>query len=86
MLAGADLYLPKSVLSDWPGREAQEILTRCAEAARPAGCVTFSTPDWTCGRPHGSPSGRLVVECRPSRRPGAFGRPHGCWPSSVLDI
>ncbi len=32
--AGADLYLLKSVLSDWPDPEAIAILTRCAEAAR----------------------------------------------------
>ncbi len=31
---GADLYLLKSVLSDWPDPEARAILTRCAEAAR----------------------------------------------------
>jgi hypothetical protein len=37
--AGADLYLLKSVLFDWPDREAIAILTRCAEAARPAGRV-----------------------------------------------
>jgi 2,7-dihydroxy-5-methyl-1-naphthoate 7-O-methyltransferase len=37
--AGADLYLLKSVLSDWPDPEATAILRRCAEAARPAGCV-----------------------------------------------
>lgn len=37
--AGADLYLLKNVLSDWPDREAQAILARCAEAARPAGRV-----------------------------------------------
>ena len=37
--AGADLYLLKSVLSDWPDREAIAILRRCAEAARPAGRV-----------------------------------------------
>jgi len=37
--AGADVYLLKSVLSDWPDREAQIILGRCAEAARPAGRV-----------------------------------------------
>jgi SAM-dependent methyltransferase len=37
--AGADLYLLKSVLSDWPDREALTILRRCAEAARPAGRV-----------------------------------------------
>jgi len=35
--AGADLYLLKNVLSDWPDREAFAILKRCAEAARPAG-------------------------------------------------
>lgn len=37
--AGADVYLLKSVLSDWPDREAAAILKRCAEAARPAGRV-----------------------------------------------
>ena len=37
--AGADLYLLKSVLGDWPDREALAILRRCAEAARPAGRV-----------------------------------------------
>jgi SAM-dependent methyltransferase len=37
--AGHDLYLLKSVLHDWPDREAIEILTRCAEAARPDGRV-----------------------------------------------
>ena len=37
--AGADLYLLKSVLADWPDAEATAILRRCAEAARPAGRV-----------------------------------------------
>lgn len=37
--AGADLYLLKNVLSDWPDPEAQAILRRCAEAARPHGRV-----------------------------------------------
>jgi SAM-dependent methyltransferase len=37
--AGADLYLLKSVLSDWPDPEATAILRRCAEAARPSGRV-----------------------------------------------
>jgi len=37
--AGADLYLLKNVLGDWPDREAGELLTRCAEAARPNGRV-----------------------------------------------
>jgi SAM-dependent methyltransferase len=35
--AGADLYLLRGVLNDWPDREATAILRRCAEAARPAG-------------------------------------------------
>jgi len=34
---GRDLYLLKNVLADWPDREALALLTRCAEAARPAG-------------------------------------------------
>ena len=34
--AGADLYLLKNLLADWPDREALAILTRCAEAASPA--------------------------------------------------
>jgi hypothetical protein len=37
--AGADLYLLKNVLADWPDREATAILSRCAEAAHPAGRV-----------------------------------------------
>src|SRR5215470_7976430 len=36
---GADLYLLKSVLNDWPDRETTAILRRCAEAARPNGRV-----------------------------------------------
>jgi hypothetical protein len=37
--AGADLYLLKNVLADWPDREAMAILGRCAEAGRPSGRV-----------------------------------------------
>ncbi len=37
--AGADLYLLKSVLGDWPDREALAILKRCSEAARPNGRI-----------------------------------------------
>lgn len=37
--AGADLYLLKGVLNDWPDREAEAIVRRCAEAARPVGRV-----------------------------------------------
>ncbi len=101
--AGADLYLLKSVLSDWPDREAVAILRRCAEAARPAGRVVVLngvTPDASGapspallmmvlvgGRDRGmaefralahaaglevqaaerQPSGRFVIECRPTR-------------------
>lgn len=34
---GADLYLLKNVLADWPDPEAAALLQRCAEAARPSG-------------------------------------------------
>ena len=36
---GADLYLLRGVVNDWPDREATTILRRCAEAARPNGRV-----------------------------------------------
>jgi SAM-dependent methyltransferase len=39
--AGADLYLLKNVLGDWPDREAEALLRCCAEAARPAGRVVI---------------------------------------------
>lgn len=39
--SGADLYMLKSVLSDWPDAEAKIILGRCAEAARPAGRIVL---------------------------------------------
>lgn len=35
--AGADVYLLKAVLNDWPNEETVAILSRCAEAARPSG-------------------------------------------------
>jgi SAM-dependent methyltransferase len=37
--AGADLYLLRGVLNNWPDPEATAILRRCAEAARPSGRV-----------------------------------------------
>lgn len=37
--AGADLYLLRGILNDWPDPEAIAILSRCAEAARRAGRV-----------------------------------------------
>jgi SAM-dependent methyltransferase len=41
--AGADLYILKSVLGDWPDREATAILRRCSDAARPGGRVVIFT-------------------------------------------
>jgi 2,7-dihydroxy-5-methyl-1-naphthoate 7-O-methyltransferase len=46
--AGADIYLLKGILNDWPDEEATAILSRCAEAARPNGRVVILggvTPD-----------------------------------------
>jgi SAM-dependent methyltransferase len=46
--AGADIYLLKGILNDWPDAEATKILSRCAEAARPDGRVVVLggvTPD-----------------------------------------
>ena len=37
--AGADLYILRGILNDWPDREALAILRRCTEAARPSGRV-----------------------------------------------
>jgi len=37
--AGANIYLLRGILNDWPDREAIAILRRCAEAARPTGRV-----------------------------------------------
>jgi 2,7-dihydroxy-5-methyl-1-naphthoate 7-O-methyltransferase len=101
--AGADLYLLKNVLGDWPDSDALAILRRCAEAARPAGRLVVLggvSPDESRGpspellmmvlvggknrslaefrelartaglevRATGrQPSGRFVVECRPTR-------------------
>ncbi len=39
--AGADLYLLRKVLNDWPERETEAILRRCAEAASPDGRVVI---------------------------------------------
>ena len=39
--AGADLYLVRGVLNDWPDEAAVTILRRCAEAARPSGRVVI---------------------------------------------
>ncbi|MCJ8007806.1 methyltransferase [Lederbergia wuyishanensis] len=46
--AGADIYLLKKVIGNWPDKEKKEILRRCAEAARPSGRIVIMggvTPD-----------------------------------------
>ncbi|MBS4200813.1 hypothetical protein KHA93_14350 [Bacillus sp. FJAT-49732] len=46
--AGADIYLLKKVLGNWPDKDKKEILLRCAEAARPSGRIVIMggvTPD-----------------------------------------
>jgi hypothetical protein len=54
---GGDLYLLKSILSDWPDREAQMILRHCAEAARPSGRVVILNGV----EPDGNPSPELLM-------------------------
>lgn len=51
--AGADVYLLRKILNDWPDQETVAILRRCAEAARPSGTVVVlggvvpdGTPQW----------------------------------------
>jgi hypothetical protein len=47
---GADLYLLRGIINDWPDREATALLRRCAEAARPNGRVVILksvSPDGT---------------------------------------
>jgi SAM-dependent methyltransferase len=56
--AGADLYLVRKVINDWPDREAGAILRRCAEAARPRGRVVVLGSV----SPEGSAPGGLVIE------------------------
>jgi SAM-dependent methyltransferase len=101
--AGADLYLLKSVMADWPDREATAILSRCATAARPDGRIIVLNGVWpdpdqgdlmmmvlVGGKQRGvaefeelareaklevsaadwQPSGRFVVECRPTPTEG----------------
>jgi SAM-dependent methyltransferase len=55
--AGADLYLLRGVLNDWPDREVVAILSRCAEAARPAGRVVVLKGVGPAGAPR-----RLAIE------------------------
>lgn len=56
---GADLYLLRGVLNDWPQAETVTILTRCAEAAKPsAGRIVINGGV----RPDESSSDELSVE------------------------
>ncbi len=51
---GADVYLLKNVLDDWPDEDARRLLRRCAEAARPTGRVVAvggAVPDSANGAP-----------------------------------
>jgi SAM-dependent methyltransferase len=51
--AGADLYVLKSILNDWPDTEATAILGRCADAAAPDGRIVVIggvSPDDQPGR------------------------------------
>jgi hypothetical protein len=50
---GADLSLLKKILNDWPDRETKAILSRCAEAARPAGRVVALSAVVPDGAPRG---------------------------------
>lgn len=55
--AGADLYLLCKVINDWPDAEAIAILSRCADAARPAGRIVVMG-----GVSADARSGRLSIE------------------------
>jgi len=55
--AGADLYLLKNVLADWPDADATAILQRSAEAARPNGRVVALSGV----SPDGTPSPELLM-------------------------
>ena len=80
--AGADLYLLKNVLADWPDREATAILRRCAEAAHPAGRVVVLggvSPDEgrrsVAGAADDGAGGRESAEPGGVPRAGSRGRP-----------
>ena len=60
--AGADLYILRKVINDWPDREAQAVLSRCAEAARPAGRVVILR---SVGNSRGLPIEMVLAGGRP---------------------
>jgi hypothetical protein len=49
---GADLYLLRGVLNNWPDAEAQAILTRCAEAACPSSRLVVLKSVHPANQPH----------------------------------
>ena len=82
---GADLYLLKNVLDDWPDADARPLLQRCAEAARPYGRVIVlggvSPDDAGRGRvaraPDDGAGGWKVPQSGRLPRPRALGRARG---------
>jgi 2,7-dihydroxy-5-methyl-1-naphthoate 7-O-methyltransferase len=63
--AGADLYLLRGVVNDWGDREASAILSRCAEAARPAGRVVVLKSVDEDGAAGGLPISMVVAGGKP---------------------
>ena len=59
--SGADLYVLKNVLADWPDREARAILRRCAEASGPGGRVVVIGGVSTDENDHPSPELLMLV-------------------------
>ena len=59
--SGGDLYLLKKVLGNWGDRDAIAILRRCAEAARPEGCIVVLEGMVAPGRPQPISIDKVVV-------------------------
>jgi SAM-dependent methyltransferase len=78
--SGADLYLLRGVLNNWDDREAAALLSRCAEAARPAGRVVILKSICPDGATRGlsismvlvGGKDRTVSEFRELARPGGL--------------
>ena len=73
--AGADLYLLKSVLNDWPDEATVAILRRCAQAAGSTG-------------PSGPPSPRATSPCSAASHPTTHRAPWAstCWSRAVRPV
>ena len=72
--AGADLYLLKSVLNDWPDEQTVAILRRCARPPRPPGPQRPPGPPRPPSPPAGSPSS---AESHPTTHPAPWAST--CW-------